>query len=375
MITVDLRKRSSRVSTKYIDVPQPMTSYTSTSELFEHQGELGLPPQSNVLMGKEEFVSWLKSNDFIGKNTFIDVIKMNIWIATNEVYIPDTWSPDDKIIYRLDDGMKLIPTDNCYVRLYKFYSGTKGFLLLTSSGMYNISFVKWDLSAATKLVFDGVSNSVGITRKKPNYDKAMEAILTRKKYLFTDMQLFNLIFNPYSDYYLKGEAAVVKVYGAKIKPADRMRILQSDRFLKLIRQELSKMIPNLSEAIKNQIPPAKFAKFLEDVFVIAKDKGTTNDQLTALDAILNLGYPEEKNIPNANQANTPLIKAGLKAVLGGDESRKILTSGTKGTVELNIFDDTEDAAQIFDLNTEKGRQDFSKAKEETGAISGYTQPE
>jgi hypothetical protein len=64
------------------------------------------------------------------------------------------------------------------------------------------------------------------------------------------------------------------------------------------------MIPDFKQTIQKHVSPDKVGEYLANIMNSAVEKGTTDDQIKALDTVLNLAYSEEVG---SMRSDVPLI--------------------------------------------------------------------
>lgn len=368
MRKVDLRERLDQVSPKYMHAPQPMYVCHSTKEFKE----LNKNKDYILVSGLDQFNDFIKGKGLYGRREFVVVTDMNVWFATNEKYIPDTVGKDGTVILELDEKGRHKVTDNCYIRLYVIYPLHSKFLLFTSSGMFQVSITKWELTAGVKESFSKVYSIAGRT----SYEEKLRKVLSPRRTVVPDMRLANLLLNPLSDCFLKVDKAVQRVYPF-IKKADRDKVIETERFKKLIAKEIVKLMPELKDAVKTKSSATRVAGWLDAVAQQAVDNPeiSIEDKLTAIDAVARVGYSES-------------VIAPIETVYQGGGQQLLPQAGAAQNTLLNAYDDEADKPKAEKdperteqpeepdedfANLDISHKAYKNASEKVGSISGYVE--
>lgn len=317
MREIDLSKRiDNKVSPKYINAKQPMRVYHSTKELTKYEFNKDLIVIKNIY----EFQKFIQEYGLVAANEFITVSDKNVWLATGEKYVPDIFSPNNAKTYILRNN-KLIPTDNCYIRLYVIHSLSNRYLLFTSSGIFVVSISRWDLSAAIKPTFisvNGNTNSSYIPADQ--YKKRLAQILETNKVKVADIRMIHLLLNPMSKgTFLNPDGAAKEAYGYFVHKEDREKIFQTQKFRDLFMRELSRIMPDLKGAIQKKNNPDVIAEMLNKIasMAIESPTETVENKLTAVQAIINLGYPDD-----TDSSSMPFNPVSDKMLSAGENSKR-----------------------------------------------------
>ena len=114
----------------YHKIPQPMPIYHSFDELQMNEARY-------TVISKDDLYEKFKAVTF-APESYIYPIREKLYIATNERFVPQTFTKEGFIIYETV-GMNVRRTDNCYIRLYYLVympGGSKN--LITSSGVWSL---------------------------------------------------------------------------------------------------------------------------------------------------------------------------------------------------------------------------------------------
>lgn len=376
MKLVDLTERISDVSPKYIGVPQPMVVYHSTEELFEYV------EHPSIISNIFEFQEYTNGNKF---TEWHNVFDHNIWLATGEKAIPEEVDIYGNVTYRLIDN-KPIRTDNCYIRLNSLQSFKYNYLLWTSSGIYNVSLASWDISAGIKTQFMKTKIGKASENIKP-YEERLNAVLKRKSTAVRDMQVLMLLINPLSDTFLNVDACMLKVY-PEIRKKDRKKYLNTERFRNLFVNQLGKLMPELIKGVQEHNTPDDIGKYIALMRKHALEKGTTEDQIKALNVSLKIGYADQilhsGNDMSALEDNkfTPLVTTmGNTPALPENQSTKVA-----GTTQVKIIDEsknsdedtvvsppanTNELESYDDADVEENEEEYRKHMKEVGGLDAF----
>lgn len=300
MIEVDIRTYP-RVNGVYLNVPQPMVVYHSSNELIDREkGDF-----RTLNSGKEliDLVYSVEKNFSLIDDNHHIFFKERYFLATKEVFIPERILPDGQIVYKVVNGC-LAKTDNCYIQLFAVKKFRGGIFLYTSSGVhYTGIFNELRISAGIKHTFQ----DVGTGCKAPGQmtvNPAKNKILNGKKPSVAEHRFLQYLLNPLSKHFMDMGGAANEAFGSLLSLEEKKRYSKSDKFKELLIKELSKMIPNFKEVLQKKISPEKVGDFLTQIMETAIEKGTTDDQLKAMDSILNLAYSDELS---GSKFDAPLI--------------------------------------------------------------------
>lgn len=351
-------KEKSGVSSRYVDVPQPMKIYHSTEELKVYEKGALLVKDLNDF---NKLVLAYKMTE-VGK--YYDLTKLRVFIATDETIVPEKQLKDGAIICKLKDG-KAIKTDNCYIGLYILYSFGNKYICFTSSGIFAVSLRNWSFTAAIKHNY----SNANFAPTKTTYQTRLNHILEKKRTTVADMRFMNLFLNPISDFFLDLDVSLKQAYPG-INSKDRLKIIKTQRLRKLFVKELGNLMPELKDEIKRGIPPTQIRDWLMKVAndTVGSSEATVDEKLKSVQAVLNIGYDEEINIPLAGDPAAGLpgfkqqpIQIGAPQASAEGESISLPT----GEVDLN-----EQAKKEI----EEGKEEpisFDKLREETGSMDGF----
>jgi len=360
MKLIDLKKMTKNVSNVYKVVDELMPIYHSTEEFRVNETDKGTKPI--VLSTIGDFSKFIADHKIVGYNILYPLNKfgVNVFIATGEKYVPDVVAPDSNIIFKLVKG-KLVPTDNCYIKLYVITSRTNSFTLHTSSGIFSVSIARWKFTAGVKPSYSRVNNPDNNPNYIPaaDYDRRTEKLLKSPKVSLNDLRFFHSLFNPVSENFMDVDKAAIKAYGYRVRKDTRYKILKSERFKKIIINELGVLMPSIKKAVKNQISPDKIADMLLKVAkdTVSSDGTTVDDKLKALNAVLTCGYSEEM-VSLGTEETTPIAIGRPK-----------MAAPMLNTYDDNDLKDDGTEASIDKMTAEQ----LDALKEDVGVVPGYTE--
>lgn len=358
MKVIDICKYES-VNKKYFGIPQPMYAYESIAEFAEHERN----NKPKVFKNCEELYEYLKMINLVDKvKEYHNLTTYNVWLATNEKFIPDTWTHDNQKIYKTQSG-KLIATDNCFIRLYIIYHTPNYFLAFTSTGVYTVSNSSWTVSAAVKTQFMTPLNAKSYDEK---YEQMMKNLETAKKPTLKDVRLFHLIFNPISHCFMNIPKAIKTVYGTGIRKADYDRLIQSERFKQVIIMEISAMIPELQKSVVTKIPPDRMADMLKQIFDSSIEKGTPEQQMAVWDKIATIGY----GVQTETSPTVTMIGQGTTGNLLGQPTNKVTLTPFEDTDLIPTEEEKVDNLSN-PLTEEEKESKLNKLRDSLGSMSGY----
>lgn len=374
MKIIDLRKRTDKVSPKYMDVPQPMYAYDSTDEFKENQSSYML------LTNMIEFTEFIKNfTDILKQDDHQDFVLLkeyNVWIATGEKFIPEVCNIFGHITYRTTDDHKLVPTDNTYIRLFGVQRFKNMFLTYTSTGVFPVSMVKWEFTAAVKDQF--VKTKTGTKgAHKQGYDEKLETLLNRKKATVQDAITFNLLMNPLSSTFMNADAAVGEAYGMYIKKKDRHKLIETTRFRDFFISQLGKIMPDLVKDIRKNVSTDDIGKFIKQMMDKAIENGSVDDQEKALGIALKTAYAEDLlQLATRDGQNIPLTSSSdsIPMVLTEGEGKNNIPEAPKGSSLISEYDETSDASVTKEEpQSELSEEEYKEAFNSAGIPDGYIQ--
>jgi len=315
------KKLFANISELYAFAEQPYIVLESNEDLKEYINGLDKKGRKIEIYDRNALIEFLSNLETL-KPLPINQLKgydTEVWLKTIDEYIPDYWINDDtELVYKKDITEQMVKTDGVYVRLYLVYRASSYATMYTSAGVYNLNAFKYNVSGGVKSQWCRES---GLQKKNKEFDAIkVKALFESKRYYIQDARLFNLLFNPLSDFfYFNGNnpdynlmKAIDKAYSKKIKVSEINRFTASERFRRIIVKELTFMINQLSKAVQETINPTDFASLMLQIAEKAIEKGTTDDALKAMHAIAKLGYavPDEAVDDMLPTVNNKQIKAG-----------------------------------------------------------------
>jgi hypothetical protein len=352
------------VSPLYFSAPQPMLVLHSTKEFEDYV--MNKTKSFILIRNATDLMEFIRERKLVG-GSITDTTALNLWVATYEKFIPDVWSRDDIVMWKLNEKNELIPTDNCFVRVYAIdLANTKAVFLYTSSGVYAAGLTAWLVSAAVKPQFTRVSTTNRKQLGGKDHNANLRKFIERKRSSVRDALVIGRMLNERSPYYMNPFDAVKSVFGSKLRKKDIPLYISSQRIAKLFIQELGVIMPTLEKAFLENIPDKDVVKMATDMFNKALEKGTTENQMDVFNLIIGIRNKDEFG----NQAN------GYQLI--GDKTHPELAPAQEDRI-IN-YEDTDlngkaDSAVIItdeQANAEKEKV-MEALREETGSVSEYVQ--
>lgn len=271
---IDLTKGTVKVCNQYIDVPQPMYVYHSEKELDENASGGGRPPLLKI-RSVEQYMFMLRDLGLLEEGSgYVSVLGHNIWIKTFDEFLPETVDFQGNTTYKKDENGNQIPIESGWVRLYKIFVSVQRHMLYTSSGIWLATLTYWHVGCGIKPQFVAISRQGGT--KEERYQSTLKKILGRKTVGVKEAQAVSAMLNPMSSLFLDIDKAIGKVFGAQIKKADRHKLITSQAFRSALMKEISVLFPDLTKAIRDEIPPEDMAKFFKEIVKKSiKDEGSS----------------------------------------------------------------------------------------------------
>jgi hypothetical protein len=309
MKTVNPYETTGAISALYAGAKPPFFVAHSKAEFKQIIEDDGGTPI--ILYNVLDFTALIKRLNYLESSKSYSLDEHNVWICTGELFVPDRYIETGQILYALDKG-KPVTTDGVYIRVYGFVGYNSMFSIATSSGLFNISALKWDVSGALKYNYKIVeadrlkfiSTSAGNSKKVIESKRTKVGDLRFVYYmLFADMDTAQ---------------AARKAYGSYMKVEDVKKLRSTDRIKKILVKELGVIIPSLPEEILKQYSIEEIAKDMRQVVKKTMEKNA--DQFNHKDAI------EAINFVLDNSVKAP-------AILGAPqdqplvEGRKVTTIG------------------------------------------------
>lgn len=357
MKTVNPYETTGAISALYAGAKAPFFVAHSVEEFRQIQEQDGFD-KYHMITNILEFTNLIKSLGMDQPSKSYSLEEHNVWVSTGEIFIPDVFATTGQILYLLNNG-KPVPTDGVFVRVYGFIGYNNMWTIATSSGLFNITALKWEVSGAVKYNFKIVeADKLKFQHtSKGNVDKIMEA----KRPKMGDLRfVYYMLFGNMNE----GMAAR-KAYGSYIKTEDVKRLRSSERIKKILAKELSVIIPNLAEEILKKYPIDEIA---EDMKNIVKKTIEQN--------------PEKYNHKDAIEAMNFILDNSVKApaILSAPQNQPLVDGRKVTTIgQTTIHSADGEIANLMQKkvdNTERAvimsEQDFKKAESELGVPSdGY----
>lgn len=367
---------SRKISPNYFGAPLPFYIYHSTEE-FEFNVSKPYLLINNIL----EFQEFILGNGYNNVKEFIYLYDSNIWFSTGERIVPDIIDNEDNIKYKLNDNGDVILTDDCYVRLVGLQMANYNVILYLTSGIWNTSLTKFKISAANKLQYLK-TKTYNPKNTKMTHEEKFEYLLKKKQKTYRDMQVISLMMNPLSDTFLDANKCFAKIY-PDFRKSERQRYMNSDKFKELFITQLGKLMPDLVKGVVDHNSPDDIGAYIKQMRKLALEKGSTEDQIQALNVTLKLGYSDQiihsnndltqlannkfvpligsNVVPLANSMNAPLapVSEDIQSENEGSES-------PESSNAVEAYDDSD--INDIDLESQEG---WNKAMEETGGFNEY----
>lgn len=318
MKKIDIFASQKAVNPLYLQAQMPLFVCHSTEEFKEVTANDELPP--TVFNNIMAIAEWVKGMGFTEHLYNYPLSKFNLWLTTGEVYKPDYQTETNQIIYQTDNMGMPLHTDNCYIQLVGIQSVKNAFYIATSSGIYHISVMHYELTAAVKQQFrDTITTKMGNGFNSSG--KRMAKLLEGKRVTPKDVRFVHYLLHadsPVSDINSAGKEA----YGHTTSKKTIARILNSERIKNLFIQEASKVVPNLADAILKVYPLEDIAADLKKmvtntVNVDPKDFDQEAAEKALSFVIKNLDVP---NVIGAVQSS-PLIEGKQPTMISAGDAQ------------------------------------------------------
>ncbi|MFA4916693.1 MAG: hypothetical protein WC974_08970 [Thermoplasmata archaeon] len=295
MRLVNIAEENIRADRHYHSLPQPMTVYHSTEEFLVGEHFLSKEafrayPDNVLIEDYNQFTALVQKIAKIGYNEY-DFTPYNCWFKTKDEFVPESYDNENKIIYKKDENGDLIPTDGCYVRVYYTIYSMNRFVLVASSGLNNIFFTKWDLSAAIRSQFASSSTAPNAKNREKRYEDYKNRTFARPKATANHIKLVHSLFNPLSDLFLDLPRAM-KIAFPKIKANDRTLLLQTKAFRSSIMELIKSLQPDLKTKLIAAMPPEAIAGWMKEMIQTAITGDNFKDKKEALEFILDKAYTD-----------------------------------------------------------------------------------
>lgn len=330
---------SGLVSPIYCGAKAPFFICHSTEEFNTLVGESGEPYR--LIKDVLQFTTLVRELGMIQPSKNYSLEEHNVWIATGEIFIPEEWTSIGMILYKLVNN-KPVPTDNCYIRIYGFVGYSNMFTIATSAGLYNISAMLWDISAAVKTNFHKVNPII----QKSSEEKAKK-FLENKRPMLADLRfVYYTLFADMDEY-----TAAKKAYGNFMSKERTDRLRNTERIKNLIVKELGVIIPNLAEEILKEYPVNEMAKDMKSIVkktLEAKDF-SHKDAKEAMEFILDNSV-KAQSVLTAPQAK-PLTEGAKVEQIG--ETVIHTMNGDLSSITKRKKDPTEEATVLDSVTKAK----------------------
>jgi len=353
MKTVNPYEKGRYVNAIYMGAKPPFFIAHSTEELKQINEDEPYMLIHNVL----EYAEFIKKEGLTNSGERYNVEKYNIWIPTGEIYVPDYYISTGQIVYQLNEG-KPIPTDNCYIKVYGFMGFNSMFTLATSAGLFNISAMIWDISAAVKPNFYMIE--VVRANQKRLTENRVKKVLEGKRPNLADLRF--IYYNLFGD--MDVYSAGRKAYGAYMTKERVDKLRNTERIKKMIAKELAVIIPNLAEEILKEYSVPEMAKDMKNIVKKTLDKKENFSHKDAIEA-MNFVLDNSVKAPAvlSKPQDAPLVEGRKIQTIGGTTIHS--ADGDIMNLMAKKPDSTEQATVL-------NEQQINKAESELGIPSeGY----
>lgn len=310
MDSIDISQGRIKVCNQYIDVPQPMYVYHSEKELDENEQKDGQMPLIKIRSLEQYMYTMEKLG--INESKYHSFLAHNIWIKTKDQFLPTYTNEAGETFYKLDENGNQIPIESGWVRLYKMLYATQKHMIYTSSGIWAVMLTKWDIGAGIKNQFSAVTRASGTREKR--YTDAFNKILAKKNPGVSEMQAVSVLLNPMSPLFLDIDRVLNRIYRSKVKKVDRERLITSQAFRKAIMKEIAVLFPDLTKAIRDQIPPEKMAEFFQQIVSKSIKDESSSEAMDRMKDIVEMAYSTKTfegyptNVPLLSDPSKPALQ-------------------------------------------------------------------
>jgi hypothetical protein len=332
-------KRAS-VATQYLGILQPMYVYHTTDELNENEKDFVL------ITNQSEYYEYLKKYDMLGRREYLEMPD-KVFIKTIDRHIP-TYTDDAEITYyEQDENGQPIPTDGVYVRIYKVHTGYQKHFVYTSSGIWSLGLNSWRISGGVKKQFSSVTRGQGGNMntgdRGVDYKRRLKGIMEAKKTNVRMVRLVHVLTDVESQYFWNPEKAVAKIFSNTVRKEDRLKIIQSNAFRKVLMDELKIKNPKLVDAIRKEIDPGRVAKFISQALVKSEEADTAKGMLENIEKVIALGYDEDITNAMPGQPRLDPHSGPKELEEGAKEEKPEPTEDEKKKKEQAFFDERRES--------------------------------
>ncbi|MHB9147695.1 MAG: hypothetical protein ACYC2U_04675 [Candidatus Amoebophilus sp.] len=320
----------------WFGVPQPMYIYYGTEEFNTNVKDATLVTNVGELLTAFEKHGHEMTYNRIMPFNF--TYKDNIWIKTVDKFLPEYAERDGTIFYRKEND-ELIPIDAGYVQLMGFLTTAMCFILYTSSGIHNVKFAKWDITAALRTQFIQEKDLRAGSKENTEayYMKRLENTLNLRKPSIAYTKLAFTLMNPASPLFMDVDKSIKISFGTWVRQPDRQKILAAPAFRSALMQVFKTLFPGLPATLREKIPPEKIAEMLTTTFDTAAKKEEVTSMLSVITKVTELGYEETQAV--TEQGNKlPMLPGADPKVLSGQEPVKIIGQG-ETEIEKKLTDE------------------------------------
>lgn len=357
---------------------QPMVIYHSREELVNNEDimKAKIYARSNLVATlRQEHIeraSTYDSPDDMNSEVFIiNHLKKDhkIFLGTDEKVVPDVIDERGNVTYKLSE-FKVIHTDGCYIQLLMSQNIRNSFVLVTSSGVWTASDKEVYMSAGVPPRLQPPSfwnKDIRKQKSEHNKTKRLYKYMHGKTEIIEDTKFVSYFLNPLSPTYLNVMGSAQSSYNlagnVKLNARQIMEVVSTPRVYNIILRELGVFMPALAEAVKKKSTPDSVAIMLNNIaeMAIKNENTSVDDKLKSVQAIVNVGYPEEL----VNISNT----SPQPALPGGAFTTPLIGSPVvPPEVPMYNDDDTEDDK---DKPPKTEKKSFDQLKKEAGVIDEY----
>lgn len=331
----------------YLHIEQPMFVYHSDEEFNQN-----VPEPREILSNIGDYSDFIHRHNisltYNSNNKFIDVTELNVWLRTIDKFIPETADALGNITYKLDENGNPIPTDNCYVRLYRITPTPTRNVFFTSSGVHTVGISKWNPTAAQRWSYSQETDPrMGVGGRNANYPEKLEKVIRKRMSTIQMTKVVSVMFNPASVYFGDFNGAIKAMY-PWVKADDRSKLLETESFKRTLMSVLKTFFPDLAPKIREIHSPDSLAIKLQEAFDVAKESKNVKAMLDVFGAIVGTGYEETSVVNDLTGAVHSLNPNKQSKQIGAGDDGMPTDTFLNAEPELKmsqIFPDTELTAE------------------------------
>lgn len=300
MLLIDLSKKdwvTGSIDRKYFNVPQPMVIYHNEDELDTNETNV------RKIRSKGEFFDFIVERG-LKAGEYPNFISEKIFIKSTDQYLPE-YTDDLGITYfKINENHEFTKSEGCWVQL--FYIGLHSYFsyIFTSSGIWLATSTKWDISGGPKTQYMVVKNNrKNLTDKS---QRLLGRILRNGKGVNDEIRVIHTMLNPLSPYFLDLEGATRFIFKNKLTAEDKKKLISSEKFRNILMKELGIIIPGLTSAIREKLPPDKIADVLSTIVTKSVEKEDSEKAMARVKDIIDMAYIDP--VSRAKAVSVPLIR-------------------------------------------------------------------